>query len=559
MILWVSIAFAADLAEPESAEIARLFYRQTGRTPPEAFLADDIDALIESGHSAEELTGAVVWIARNVPGAESYTLAGILDSHLANALVYEEELVLPEGFDPDEVLGEAHVCEAGWLAGPGETKEFLEHFYTSTGRVAPSPPTDEDLAGFAVLAQEGWTETGVRTLVDWVPENVRGVEELTWGQVAGLAADKGYLSGPRPSGDMEELEGVTERMPPPRTTWVTDRDPMGWDGGHARSMASMTALQADTHRAAVAARLPGMDLRTIEVRADAFDAHPSGAITAAQADASSGWVLELGYGATMPGRAWTSPALDGGPVRPDTTLVTGQVLHGRASAGHTLSEALSGVPAAIGAGVWGYRALGQAEAGATASLGFGDQVQLIGHGSLGGIRQEQAGEQVAGQVASLDVIPRVELGGGWIEGHARGYWRSGGLADDAPPIYDDDWSERRAGFELRAGFEQDRYRLAGGAQAETGEWSLTWVERIDTDARTRHADELGLGQVWLGGEANVWETLWITGGARVLGGDDPGFELGAGARMNLKELGWLGVYGRVGHTPAFGLQLGLPV
>ena len=100
LIVLVAPAWAGPVDAEMAAQLARSFYTQSGRVVPEAFLQDDIDALLDTGRDSEELARAIAWIVENVDGVESYTLSGILETYLATALGEEEIVVIPEDFVP---------------------------------------------------------------------------------------------------------------------------------------------------------------------------------------------------------------------------------------------------------------------------------------------------------------------------------------------------------------------------------------------------------------------------------------------------------------------------
>ena len=267
LLVLVAPALAAEPLDHEEAErLARLFYTLTGRAAPEAFLQDDVEVLLDSGRSPEELEEAIRWIALKVPGADSYTLAGLLESHLATALGEEEELVLPDA--PPESTALARVeQEPLFQADPLFKQQVLTRFYVNTGREPPEPPTAEDLAAFDRLSWEHWSADGMLRLADWVPANVRGAEDLCWAQVADVAVEKGYNGGPRPDGQLEQLIGVRVYPGTPQVSWIEDRDPRRFDGGGTVSMVSMGALPSW------------------------LDAHPDGSLTTREEDAVAHYPL----------------------------------------------------------------------------------------------------------------------------------------------------------------------------------------------------------------------------------------------------------------------------
>ena len=546
----LALTQAAELSESQATELARGFYRQCGKATPEAFLADDVEALVESRRSLEELQHAVPWIARNVDGACRYTLAGILESHLARALDEEEELVVPEGFDTEAVLAEVEVEEL-WKPNPADVAWILETFYEGTGRETPSPPLEEDLAWIDTLAREGWSREAVRSLAAWIPANVLGAELLTWGEAARVAKENGYLGGPMANGQYRGLQGLSEPMVPPRETWVVDRVPTRHDGGHLRTVASMAALPGNVDRVRHAAELPGLDLRALSATG-AFGAEGMDAgLQVAQSAPTWGFTASGGYRESSPGGLDTEGfALDGGFTRRLGQPVSGRTLYGQGGLART-APSITGARVALGVGGFGYRNLSQAQGGGLFSVRFGEELHLMAEVGLGGHRGLFRGLEVAGPRLSVEVAPGIDLGAWSLEARWRLESLSGGLVQDEGAVRDDWYRERWNSGELRALRVSERGAVALGVRGEVGGASLVWVERDQVDIE--HLEELEGDEVqaFLAGEVRVLPEadLWLTGGLMASGGSlgRPGFEGGLGARYLLADRIWLEAAGRAGR------------
>ena len=539
MILLVASAFAAELSEAEAERLARLYYQQLGRPVPTAFLGDDIEALQESGRSAAELEKAVLYIVQNVEGAEAFTLSGILESHLAAALDYEEELVLPEGYDPDAVLGEVVEEEPGYAPGPAEVEALLVLFYEGSGRRAPEPASESDLLAFGRLTEEGWSREGIVNLVSFVPDNVQGAELLSFAEAVDVALDQGYLGGPRPRGGYDELQGIEPRMPGPSETWVVDRVPQRYDGGRTRTVASMGALPAAMDR--VGADLPGAELRVFEGRYGWTAEGTTTTVGLGEARDESAFAMEALYSQVVPGRSDVDGiGLDGGPTFQDGSGTTPFVLGARGTVGRSITDFITLPGTTVGASAWGYRASGISEGGVTASMKTGESLMIVGEAGLGGIRQDVAEREVVGQLVLLGATPRYRWESGYVELSWRGRWNGGGLLDDAPPVFDDLWTEDRQSLGARGAWLGERYRLGAGVGLETGRWSLAWVEKEAVALEFSSSGDHRELEAFLGGEAKVWRDLWITGGARWVQLDGVhGTELAVGSRVLVKQWVWV--------------------
>ncbi|HJN72950.1 MAG TPA: hypothetical protein QGF58_03350 [Myxococcota bacterium] len=558
MILLVASAFAAELSEADAERIARLYYQQLGKPVPTAFLDDDIEALLESDHSAAELEKAVRYIVAYVEGADAYTLSGILESHLAAALDYEEDLVLPEGYDPNEVLGEVSDEPLGYAPGPAEVEALLVLFYEGSGRRAPDPALEADLAAFERLTEEGWNREGIFTLVSFVPDRVQGAELLTFAEAVDVALDQGYLGGPRPRGGYDELEGVEPMMPMVREAWVVERVPRRFDGGRTRSVATTGALPAAMDR--MGAELPGTELRVLEARSSWTFEGTTTSLAMGEARDDSGFVVEGLYSQVVPGRSDVDGvALDGGPTFQDDSGTTPLLLGGRGSVGRTITGIITIPGTAVGATAWGYTAAPISEGGANVSLRMGQRFSVVGEAGIGGIRQDIDDLEVIGQLVQLRATPRLQLDGGYVEATWRGRWNGGGLLDDAPPIFDDEWAEERHHVSARAVVEGDRYALGIGAAASGGSWSLQWVERDLLNVEFGSRGDFRQLEAFAGAEARVWRDLWLMGGTRWVRLDGIAeYELAAGTRVLVREWVWVEAEVRGPREPQASLALAFP-
>jgi hypothetical protein len=551
-VIWlVPLVHAGSVSEPEASELARSFYRACGKPVPEAFLADDVDALLESGRSLAELERAVPWIARSVDGACRYTLAGILESHLASALNEEEELVVPEGFDAEAVLAEVEQVEL-WQPSPSDVAWILETFYTGTGRTPPSPPLEQDLAWVDTLARDGWTREAVRTLAAWIPANVLGAELLTWGEAARVAKDNGYMGGPRPNGQLRGLQGVSEPLLAPREAWIVDRVPERHDGGHLLTVATLGGLQGNIDRAAHPAELPGLDLRALSATGGLGLEGADLGLQVAQSSAAWGLSVAGGVSGAAPGQLDTHGlALDGGFTRRvQGPPISGRHAYGRAGIAK-VTPAITGARVVLGVGGYGYRGLEQAQGGGLVSARFGEDLHLLAELGMGGHRGQVQGEEVVGPRVTVEVAPGIDLGPWSLQARWRLDSLSGGLLEDDGDIVDDWYRERWSGGELIARRAGERGSVALGLCGEIGGYDLSWVERGDVDSEHQLQLEGSELQALLAGDARLLadSELWIYGGLLVSGGDlgRPGVEAGAGVRYLLVDRLWLEAAARAGR------------
>lgn len=558
MILLVATAFAADLSDADAERIARLYYRQLGRPVPTAFLGDDIEALQESGHSAAELEKTVLYITQNVPGASAFTLSGILESHLAAALDFEEELVLPEGYDPDAVLGDESEVPEGYAPGPAEVEALLVLFYEGSGRRAPEPAEASDLAAFVRLTDEGWNREGIVTLVSFVPDQVQGAELLSFADAVDVALDLGYLGGPRPRGGYDELEGVKPRMPAPEQTWVVDRDSTRYDGGRTRTIATMGALPAAMD--GDAAELPGAPLRVLEARHSWTAQGGTTTLAMGEAKQATGFVVEGLYSEVVPGRSdvdgW---GLDGAPVYQDGSGRTPFVLGGRGAVGRDIMAFLPIPGASVGASAWGYTSAPRSEGGVDASLKLGEGFVFLAQAGMGGVRRDLFGTEVVGQTVMLRGSPRVEFDRGYVQATWRGDWTGGGLLNDAPPVFDDEWAASRHHVGVDGVVVGERASIGGGVATGLGASSLYWVERDPLNVSFSEDAAFRELEVFVGAEVNVWRQIWLMGGGRWVQLDgDNGTELAAGARVLMKDWVWIEAEARAPREPQVGVTVAFP-
>ncbi|MCB9743377.1 MAG: hypothetical protein H6740_12315 [Alphaproteobacteria bacterium] len=538
----VVIAAEPGVDEAEARQLAELFYGLTGRlNPAEAFLADDVEALRESGRGAAELEQAVRWIAANVEAADRYTLAGLLESYLATALGEDEELILPDPLPDDvpDVLAAPKAVER-WTPSASLVREVLEHYYAGTGRRAPSPPLEADLQAFELLVREGWTEAGLRLLSDWVPQNVKGAETMGFDQVARVAVERGYNGGPRPNGQLEQLQGV--RQWPQDAPDPITRDPQRFDGGRVAGLVTMGALPAVSDRALQAARLPGQELRLIEAqgRLDGAGLDGGGGVLVGQASHRGGFVAQVEGLSQAPGtRDADRYSMGGGPTRPES-LDAAPVLAARFSLG-------GGQRLPAGATVYGYDGAGGAGGGAQASILWGGV--MLTEAGAGAVLREVDGHEVVGLTVSGELSPTIALGPRTLSLRARTELASGGLADDAFPVEVDLWTERRGWAQLSLRQEEARWAWGAAASIDRLRWSLSWQEndRVEVLELGSAGAETEL-ELSLGGRWHPRPQLILYGGARgvVDSARGPGAELAAGVSWLFQERAWLSVGARGG-------------
>lgn len=554
-LLVSSPALAAPIDEAGARALAIRFYALTGRPPvEEAFLADDIAALVETGRDAEVLETAVVRIAQTVPGADRYTLAGILESHLAAALGEEEEVNRPP--PPQNVLGEVQ-APVRFEPSAALVQELLDAYYAGVGRAPPSPPREADLLAIAALTRAGWTEAGLRQLVAWVPGNVHGAEMLGFAEAAALASsDKGYLGGPRSTGELETLRGLSRR-PPPEPLWG-EKDPWAFDGGQLSGFTTMNALPSAVDLDA--ARLPGQSVRWLEgtARGDSDGTLPGGNLLVGQAAARWGFVAEGGVmGHPSGARSRDRFGPDGGlPLATDAAM--GRATYGRFTLG-------VGGPVPIGGQVWGVSGPNTAGAGASASLLWGAKrplsvVTLVGAGTLGQPRQ---GQDTAGILLVGELGPSWQSGDWFAEGRLRVGFTSGGLVNDAFPVVQDSYGAGTAQGLVRAGQRTERSSWGMGLAVEGQGWTLSWQENDRVDV-----EEFGLNggggevEVFGGVRYGVRESLWLSGGARVFAGwgeaQATAMEGALGVQWLLWEKAWLSAAARAGDGAELDLGVALP-
>ncbi len=540
MFLLLAIASAQELEQDEAERLARLFYSLTGRPTPEAFLEDDLLALQETRRSPEELEQAVRWIALNVPEARSYTLAGILDSHLAVALGEEEELVLPEEAPESTALGTV-TREPRFEPEPLFKKQILGSFYTGTGRKPPDPPTAEDLEAFDLLAWNHWNSDGMLRLAEWVPEHVSGAEELSWAEVAKVAVEKGYNGGPRPDGQLEELVGVPAYLGTAKQSWVVERDPQRFDGGGLVSTVTMGTLPTWLDQSP--ARLPGRPLRVGE---GSFGLH-GGALRLGQASEGMAFTAEALLLTSVPGSLDSHRrGLDGGP-----TWQLGGPLESTATGGHLALATRQGF-LGIGGRAFGFHAgeygLGGVALSMDEDLGRVSVLEDLGLSW----RREMVGEQhVQGQTLHGELSPWIDLSPQWsVWGRARVGWTTGGLVEDAGPIGDDVYVRWRVYGATGLVLQVPGFRFGALIEAGWDRWSVAW--RDDSLILDRDHLETGESQRFsaaVGGEAEIpWREDWyLSAGARGLAGSDQGAEWGVGTRTLVLDRAWLGLGVRGGR------------
>lgn len=546
-------AHAAPIDEAAARQLAVRFYGLTGRPPAEeAFLADDVAALVESGREPEELEQAVVWIARNVPGADRYTLSGILESHLATALGEPEELDRP----PEPTLSLAAAPELRrFEPSAALVQELLDAYYAGIGQDSPSPPREADLAAIASLTREGWGEAGLRELVDWVPRNVRGAEMLGFAEAAALAqTDRGYLGGPRSTGELETLRGLSRR-PPPAPLWG-ERDPYAFDGGQLSGFATTNALPSAVDLDPT--RLAGSTLRWVEASARASGEAPGGTILVAQGSERWGFVLEGGVLDHASGaRDADRFGLDGGlPFAAEAEA--GRATYGRFTLG-------GGQTLPLGAQLWGVSGPDRAGAGASASIRFAASHPFSLSATLGAgaLTLPRGTQDTTAVLLVTEIGPSWQNGDWFAEGRLRVGLSSGGLVADEFPVEDDRYSAGSGQGVLRLGQRTERTSWALGLGLEGQRWSLDWQE--NDRVRVQEFAEAGGGgelEMFGGLRYGVRRNLWLSGGARVSAGwgeaADIGAEAGLGISALIWEKAWINVAGRGGHGAELDASVAVP-
>ena len=534
-MLWalIAVASAAELDEQEAERLARLFYRLTGRDAPEAFLADDVEVLLESGRDVDELEQAVRWIALNVDGAESYTLSGLLESHLAKALGEEEELVLPL-LPESSALG---AVERGprFEADPRFREEVLHRFYTGTGRAPPVPPTEADLAAFERLSRHYWSADGMLRLAEWVPENVSGAEQLSWAQVANVAVEKGYNGGPRPDGQLEELVGVRAYPGAESARVFLSTDVHRFDGGAVVRATSFGALP--TRMDFSVARLAGSPWQV----AEAGVGMSAGSVQLAQGRENMAF--------NVVGRAGWAP----------WTTLGGQ-------AGVATRQGFLG----IGGTAWGLQSGPLRDAGVSVAL---DQqlkgmhfTQDIG---LSGGREFMGELWLEGQTLHGEFSPWIPVREDVvIHGRVRMDWTTGGLVEDAGGIGDDVY--RRLESQVALGLLRTRPVLTLGLRLDLQRdaHGVRWIER-DAFAAVLHetSDAWTDVSVAMAAEGALpWvDDLWLSGGLdlgqRRYDSDPTPVFLGGvalGGRKLVRQRLWVGASLEVGATPEAQISASVP-
>lgn len=534
-VLWafIAVASAAELDEQEAERLARMFYALTGRNAPEAFLGDDIEVLLESGRDADELEEAVRWIALNVDGAESYTLSGLLESHLARALGEEEELVLPP-MPESSALGKV---ERGprFEADPLFCEEVLDRFYTATDRQPPTPPSEEDLAAFERLSRNYWSADGMLRLAEWVPENVNGAEQLSWAQVADVAVEKGYNGGPRPDGQLEELVGVRVYPGTETRSLFLETDARSFDGGVVVRATSFGALP--TRMDFNVARLAGSPWQVAEAAVGMSAGH----VQLAQGRENLAFNLV--------GRTGWAPS----------TVLGGQ-------AGLATRQGFLGV----GGTVWGLQGGPLRDVGVSVAL---DQnlngmhfTQDIG---LSGRREFMSELWLEGQTLHGEFAPWIPVQeNAVIHGRVRLDWTTGGLVEDAGGIGDDVY--RRLESQVGLGLLLMRPARTVGLRldVERDAHGVRWIER-DAFAAVVHETSDAWTDVSMAVAAEAalpWvDDLWLSGGLdlgqRWYDTDlDPAFLWGAalGGRKLVRHRLWVGAALEVGAEPHAQISASMP-
>lgn len=544
LIVLVSAAYAEPCGEADAERIARLFYRLTNRTPPDAFFKDDVDALMESGRSAQELETAIRWIVLNVPGADRYTLSGLLESHLATALGESEELIL----DPVEeqlVLAEVEPDEPGWTPSVVEVQELLEAFYVTTDRTPPDPPLAEDLDGIDALVADGWNEDGVRRLVEWAPRNVRGVELLSFGQVAEVAMqDNGYLGGPRRNGSLETLREVPGE--PPADVWP-ERRVSAWDGGRWRTQVSGQALPGAIDWAGAPSRLPGGHFGSAEVLGGVDTSlQPRAGVLVGRARGNSGFTGSLGWG--TPADSWGDPLLN--PARS---------LSGRLAVGGR-------APTSFGGTAWALAGDGHSEAGGSAEIRIAQDAPVecvLGFGAAGG-RMAFEGHDVQRQRVHIEVWPTWTPDDAWVvTGRYRGTLIGGAAVDDA--VFDDLLQGALHHGELSARHQGPMWAWGVHAGVHVGQQSLQWREistTLTASIPQRVSTTTRRGWVTGAAELRATERVIVLGSATYLqDGATPMPTVRVGTRVSFFDQAWVGAWGQAGlNTPAYvGAEIGVPL
>lgn len=529
--LVIAVASAAELSEQDAERLARLFYSLTGRRAPEAFLQDDIEVLLESGRDADAIEAAVRYIAFEVPGSDSYTLAGLFESHVARALGEEEELVVAEQPERSGLAWVEHGPR--FEADPRFKEQVLDQFYTATGRAAPDPPTAEDLASFDRLATNYWSSDGILLLAEWVPANVHGVEQLSWARVANVAVEKGYNGGPRPNGQLEELVGVRS-YPGAGTSPFVRMDPRHFDGGHLLAMVGMGALPSVVDFPV--ARVAGNPVQLGEARGGLY----GGSVGLTHASSSVGITAQGGVFASVPGsRTSDGMGLDRGQAYGEGVP---QISPGGAI-GFATRQGFLG----FGGRAYGYQGEVHRLVGVALSmdqqLGGLHITQDLG---LSGRSLVLDGEHVQGQTLHGEISPWIPLSERWtVHGGFRIGWTTGGLVEDAGIVDDDVFIDRQ--WVTTAGLMYDSDRLRAGVLGDVARdvWTLGWTERTAfarlpqalADERTGAGlsfavdlrllaldDWYGSAGVRLGTDVTeaalgtrklVWDRVWVSGGARL--------------------------------------------
>lgn len=554
-----------ELAEADAVRIARLFYSLTGRTPPaEAFLEDDVQALLDSRRSAAELEQAVRWIAANVDGADRATLAAILESHLATALGEEEEVVRPDPPPQEEVLEEAEPAPPAWQPTVTQNQAILAEFYGRTDREVPDPPPQADIDGIYTLAAEGWTLQGVQRLASWVPQNVEGAENLSFGQVCQVALqDNGYVGGPRWDGSLEPgVERVKPTFPEKDEGWVSERDPRAYDGGRARTIASMGALPSSLDRGLQGAWLPDLPMRAAELGTSLSPDSGISAWTAfGQSTGRYGISAELRYAQQVPGSLdLHGVSLDGGPTRQLQPWSTGDGLGGRVALGFRDHPS-------VGVSAWGLSHPDTRQGGAAASLRFGKdprQSLLLQLGAAGATLP-QDGIPITRQRVQLEISPRLALSEDIdLLIRYRFLAAGGGLVDDDDPIQNDLYSERLQQLVLRVeGQPSERLRWGVRAGWEQGTWALDWEQALDEGGIDVYSYGATDSELDLAGalELAVGTDNWVTLGARGLVQPSLGGELSVSARRLVWSRAWVQAGVRAGSQDlvAGTVSVGVPL
>lgn len=538
------LAQSAELSEAEAERIARLFYSLTGRDTPEAFLEDDILALQDSGRSAADLEKVVRWMAASVPGADRSTLAGILESHIANALGEAEEVVRPE-LEDQEILQEVEEEEPSWSPSIVQVQELLAVYYAGTERPVPDPPLPEDVVGMRKLAEEGWTLRGIQTLVAWVPANVEGAEKLSFGQAAQVALqDNAYVGGPRWDGTLEEAPDKVEPLWEEKEPLFAESDPMSYDGGRLRTLTTMGMLPSTLDRGIRGALLPGQEMQSIELGVSG-SASSGGDLWVGmlQSTPRFGLSAELLLGQHSPGSldrdgiSW-----DGGPPIHDP--VPHNVVGARAALGF-------GSAPSWGLSAWGYRGPLAQAGGADLSLRLGQPgaFQMLAQLGFSGSSLPFAQTEIERQRVQLELSPRLILGEDLdLVLRYRFLAGGGGLLDDTDPIVNDLYGDRLQQLSARLERQGENWDLGVGMGWESGTWALDWERRLE-EGGVETFNESGTFSeldVSMGLARNIGSGGAITLGARGILQPTLGGEASIGARTLVRQRFWLGGGVRVG-------------